>query len=61
MNIFKTFALKWWEAALFKVGLLAVGLAVGSCLHALLAPYLLLFIIVAVLCLGYVTYVWWRQ
>jgi hypothetical protein len=29
MNLFKTFTLKWWQAGMFKVGLLAVGVMNG--------------------------------
>ena len=30
MNLFKTFTLTWWQAGIFKVGLLALGIAVGA-------------------------------
>jgi len=61
MNLFKTFTLKWWQAALFKGGMLAAGIAIGTYWHDLLGGYLLILIIVAVVSLAYLTYVWWKQ
>ncbi len=61
MSIFKTFSLKWWQAAFFKWGMLATGIAIGACWHEFFARYLLLLIIVALVSLAYVTYVWWKQ
>jgi hypothetical protein len=61
MNIFKTFTLKWWQAGLFKLGMLALGIAIGTYWHVFLGGYLLIFISVAVVSLAYVSYVWWKQ
>jgi hypothetical protein len=61
MNIFKTFALTWWQAAFFKVGLLGLGIIVGAYWHELFAGYLLPIGVVAAVSLAYVTYVWWKQ
>ncbi len=61
MSLFKTFSLKWWQAAFFKWGMLATGIAIGAYWHEFFARYLLLLIIVAVVSLAYVTYVWWKQ
>ena len=61
MNPFKTFTLKWWQAGLFKWGLLALGLAVGAYWHAFFGGCLPLLIIVAVASLAYLSYVWWKQ
>jgi hypothetical protein len=30
MNIFKDFTLKWWQAGIFKIALLSLGIAIGS-------------------------------
>ena len=30
MNLFKTFTLKWWQGALFKWGVFALGIAAGA-------------------------------
>jgi hypothetical protein len=61
MNLFKTFTLTWWQGALFKWGVLAAGMALGSYWHGFLADYLALLIIFAVVSLAYVTYVWAKQ
>ena len=61
MNLFKTFTLKWWQAGVFKVGLLAVGVMLGTYCHEIFAGYLLPILVLAVVSLAYVTYVWWKQ
>ena len=61
MNIFKTFMLKWWQAGLFKSGMLALGIAIGTYWHDFFGGYLLILIIVAVVSLAYGTYAWWKQ
>jgi hypothetical protein len=61
MNLFKTFTLKWWQGALFKWGVLAAGMAIGTYWHGFLVDYLLLLIIFAFVSLAYITYVWSKQ
>ena len=61
MNIFKTFKLKWWQAGVFKLGMLALGIAIGTYWRDFFGPYLLILLIVAVVSLAYITYVWWKQ
>jgi hypothetical protein len=61
MNLFKTFTLKWWQGGLFKWGVLAAGIAIGTYWHGVFADYLLLLIIFAFVSLAYVTYVWATQ
>ena len=61
MNLFKTFTLKWWQGSLFKWGVLALGIAIGTYWHDLFAGYLPFLMVVAVVCLAYVTCVWWKQ
>ena len=61
MNIFKTFTLKWWQAGFFKLGMLALGIAIGTYWRDVFGAYLLILIIVAVVSLAYITYVWWKQ
>ena len=39
MNIFKTFTLKWWEAAIFKLSLLSLGILLGSTWPDIFAPW----------------------
>jgi hypothetical protein len=61
MNLFKTLTLKWWQTSIFKIGMLALGLALGAYLHDLLGGYLVILIVVSALSLAYVTYIWWKQ
>ena len=61
MNIFKTFTFKWWQAGVFKLGMLALGIAIGTYWRDVSGAYLLILITVAVVSLAYITYVWWRQ
>jgi hypothetical protein len=61
MNIFKTFTLKWYETSLFKLGMLALGIAIGAYFHGFFGGYLSILIAVAVVSLAYITYIWWKQ
>jgi hypothetical protein len=61
MNLCKTFTLKWWQAGLFKWGMLALGIAIGAYWHDFFGGYLPLLILVAAISLSYLTYVWWKQ
>ena len=61
MNLCKTFTLKWWQAGLFKWGMLALGIAIGTYWHDFFGGYLPLLIVVAAISLSYLTYVWWKQ
>jgi hypothetical protein len=61
MNLFKTFTLKWWQAGLFKWGVLALGIVIGTYWHNFFSGYLPVLIIFAVVSLAYVTYVWAKQ
>ena len=61
MNLFETFTLKWWQAGLFKLGMLALGIAIGSYWHGFFDGWLLVLILVAIISLACVTTVWWKQ
>ena len=61
MSLFKTVTLKWWQISIFKIGMLALGIAVGAYLHDFFGGYLIILIVVSALALAYVTYVWWKQ
>jgi len=61
MNLFKAFTMSWWQVGLFKLGMLALGMLIGVYFHAVLANYVAVLAVIAVLSLGYVTYVWLRQ
>ena len=61
MNLFKTFTLKWWQAGIFKLGMWAIGIAVGAYWHNLFAGFLPTLIAIAAVCLAYTTYIWLQQ
>jgi hypothetical protein len=61
MNLLKTFTLKWWQAACFKLGLLTLGAAIGTYWHELFSGYLLPLLLIAAISLAYVSFVWWKQ
>jgi hypothetical protein len=61
MDLLKTFKLKWWQAGIFKVGMWAIGIAVGAYWHSFFAGYLQALILIAAVCLTYTTYVWAKQ
>jgi hypothetical protein len=61
MNFFKTFSLTWWQSTFFKVGLLGLGIVIGTSWHELFAGYLLPILVIAAVSLAYVSYVWWKQ
>ena len=61
MNIFKTFTLKWWQGALFKAGMWALGIAVGAYWHNTFSAFIPELVAIGAVCLAYVTYVWAKQ
>jgi len=61
LNIFKTFTLKWWQTGLFKLGMLALGIAIGAYWHVFFGNYLSILTIMAAVSLAFVSYVWWKQ
>jgi hypothetical protein len=61
MNIFKTFTLKWWQGGIFKLGMWALGIAVGAYWHNIFAGFLAALVAIGVICLTYITYIWYQQ
>ncbi len=61
MKLYKTVTLKWWQAAYFKIGMYALGISIGAYWHTFFAGYMLQLLIIAAVCLGYVTYIWSKQ
>lgn len=60
-NIFKTVRLRWFEIAVFKVGLLALGVAVGAYWSDFFVDYVTALVDTAAIALIYILYVWVRQ
>ncbi len=61
MNIFKDFTLKWWQAGIFKVALLSLGIIIGSMWPELFRGWTTLLLLVFLVSVTYVTCIWWRQ
>jgi hypothetical protein len=61
MSIFKSFKLKWWEAALFKVCTISLGIIVGATWAGVFMPLRDVLLVVCVLSSLFVTWVWWKQ
>jgi hypothetical protein len=53
--------MKWWQTSIFKAGLWALGIAVGAYWHSIFSGVLPELVAVAVVCLGYITYLWIKQ
>jgi len=61
VNLLKTFTLKWYQNALFKIGMLGLGIVIGTYWHGFFGGYVSLLIVVAAVCLSYTTYLGWKQ
>lgn len=61
MKIFKSFTMKWWEGSLFKISMIAGGIAIGAYWYQIFVPFLVWFVVIAVLAGLYVSYAWWKQ
>ena len=61
MTFFKDFTFAWWQLSLFKLSMVALGLAVGSTWPEVFArwrdPLFVLFVVPAF----YMSYVWLKQ
>jgi hypothetical protein len=53
--------MEWWQAGTFKLGMWAIGIAVGAYWHNFFGGFLPMLIAIAVVCLTYITYIWLRQ
>jgi hypothetical protein len=61
MNIFKDFTLKWWQAGIFKLVQLSLGIIIGSTWSELFKGWTPLLFLIFLISGGYVGYVWWKQ
>ncbi|OGN21735.1 MAG: hypothetical protein A2915_04595 [Candidatus Yanofskybacteria bacterium RIFCSPLOWO2_01_FULL_41_34] len=49
MRIFRNYTFSWWQMAIFKLCLLAIGIAIGSYWHKLFSPYAMILVVVGVI------------
>ena len=61
MNPFKTFTLKWWQAALFKVSLLSPGLMIGAAWADVFNAWRPALLVLFALSTSYMVWIWWKQ
>lgn len=61
MTIFKTASLKWWQVSIFKISLLALGIAIGSYFADVFVPYQVHLLVLAIVTGIYISYVWLKQ
>jgi hypothetical protein len=61
MNPFKAYTLTWWQIGIFKLALLAIGVAVGAYWHELFASSLTVLIVIAGVAGAYIAYVTLKQ
>ncbi|HXK39961.1 MAG TPA: hypothetical protein VJ837_03965 [Candidatus Paceibacterota bacterium] len=61
MTIFKNYTYRWWQIGLFKLALLAIGIAIGAYWQEVLLPYLAVVLAVGVVLGAYIALVSFRQ
>jgi hypothetical protein len=61
MNPFKSFTLTWWQAGLFKMSLISLGIIMGANFQIFFLKWIVLVTIVFVLGALYVASAWWKQ
>jgi len=58
---FKSYTFTWWQIGIFKLALLAIGVAIGSYWSEFFKNYLVLLIIIAVIASLYIMSVSFKQ
>jgi hypothetical protein len=57
MKIFKSYTFTWWQIGIFKIALLAAGIAVGAYWHSFFGTILPVLIVIAAITTLYIIYV----
>jgi hypothetical protein len=58
---FKSYTFTWWQIGIFKLALLAIGVAIGAYWSAFFKNYLALLIIIGVISSAYIIFISLRQ
>ena len=58
---FKSYTFTWWQIGIFKLALLAIGIAIGSYWHIFFRAYLVPLIIIAIIASVYIMFVSLKQ
>ena len=61
MNLFKSFTLTWWQAGLFKICLISLGVVIGATWPGVFGPWRVELLGVYVLLGVVIASIWWRQ
>ena len=61
MNIFKTFKLTWWQASIFKISVISLGIAIGAYGADFFTEYIADFLGISIIAGIYILYIWWKQ
>lgn len=61
MTLLRSMTLTWWQIGMFKAGMLAFGLAIGACWHVFFHGLIVELGVIALLCLGYISWLWLRS
>jgi hypothetical protein len=61
MNLFKTFTLKWWQAGIFKVMLLSLGIVIAATWPGIFYAWRPELLVIFLLSVCYICWVWWKQ
>ncbi len=60
MKLFEPFVLQWWQVGIFKVGLIAFGVAAGAYCSTFFADYIGALLAIAVVSFAYMGYLRFR-
>ena len=61
MTIFKNYTFTWWQAGIFKICLLSLGIAIGANWPEVFAQYTALLIVIAVILGIYLAYLSFKK
>jgi hypothetical protein len=61
MTLFKSYTYRWWQIGLFKLALLAIGIAIGAYWQEIFLPYLAVVLAVGIVLGVYIALVSFRQ
>ncbi|AEH61162.1 ribosomal protein L22 [Methanosalsum zhilinae DSM 4017] len=61
MQLFKSYTFTWWQIGIFKLALLAIGIAIGAYWNEIFSDYLIALIVIAVITNAYIIYVSLKQ
>lgn len=61
MDIFRNYTFTWWQVGLLKLGLLSLGVAIGSYCQATFAPYTAALVVLGLGLGAYIGWISFRQ